>query len=723
MKTCIVTSDLVGPINNGGIGTHCHGLARFLRRELAHEVTILFTSSVPEETLRPWRKRYSKEWGIRLTSLSETPGGPRATQSPPYLILRRSLRVYDWLKEQDFDFCHFEDWQPEGFAAIQAKRTGQAFANTRLIFELHGNPEWSREGRLAYDDNWTAGLAHEYMARYCAEHADLLVSPSQYMFDWAQAHHWTLQPNRQVIPLLVEQPSTTGYKPFARDHLIFFGRLETRKGLVLFVKALRALAPSLRDRQRPLRVTFLGRDNFVGKQPAAEYIAEAMKPMGRAYDWQIVSDRGQPEGLRFIADHADALVVIPSLADNSPFTVIECLQMRFNLIASRVGGIPELVDSPECLFEPTPAALTEKLRACLRDGAPKVRSRYNIDDAHAAWTRVHQPTASRTRPPKSPGTPKVSVCIPHHNYGEFLPLALESLAAQSYGNHEVIVVDDGSTDPDSLETFRALQQTYTHPRWRFFEKPNGFSGQTRNFAARKATGEHLVFVDSDNVTTPRMIERMVIGMEISGVDCLACHNFAFHNESQRKSERWENRYAPLGPCLEIAMYENVLGDVNFIIRREVFEKLGGFHEQHSMGLEDWDFLLRLVVGGFTLDVIPEVLFYYRQAHTAESITGVVSHYASHQRLLRTVTAQMPDWQRRFLRNAVGTFWTNSIVPRDVSAELDDGLAVPPDDSDGLRRELMKTRIQLQRLKATPLYRIGRWWYYTKRRFKKQPPAS
>ena len=168
------------------------------------------------------------------------------------------------------------------------------------------------------------------------------------------------------------------------------------------------------------------------------------------------------------------------------------------------------------------------------------------------------------------------------------------------------------------------------------------------------------------------------------------------------------------------MYENILGDVNFIIRRDVFDKLGGFHEERGVGLEDWDFLLRLVVNGFTLDVIPEVLFYYRQAHTDASVTGVVSHYASHQRLLCNVVSQMPDWQRRFLRNAVSTFWTNSIVPRNADVELDSDIPVSPDDTEALRRELGKLQARLERLKASPLYKIGRAWYYLTLRFKKTP---
>jgi GT2 family glycosyltransferase/glycosyltransferase involved in cell wall biosynthesis len=719
MKTCIVTSDLVGPIKNGGIGTHCYYLARFLREELGHEVTVLFTSSISEAALRPWKKRYSKEWGIGLVGLKSTVSWPQIKQSPSYPVLRRSRQVYDWLKEQDFDYCHFEDWQPEGFLAIQAKRTGQAFDKTKLIFGLHGNAEWSREGMLAYEDNWTLGLANEYMARYSAEHADLLLSPSQHMFDWAQAHRWTLAANRRVIPYLFELPFPPQPKPFARQHLIFFGRLETRKGLIVFVKALQALAPQLTDRPEPIRVTFLGRNYYIGKQLATDYLAEAMKPCGKAFDWQVVSDLGQPEALRFVTDHANALVVLPSLVDNLPFTVIECLQLRLNLIASRVGGIPELIDTPECLFDPTPQALSQKLLECLRDGVPAARSRYNADDACAGWRKVHEPDAYPARPTREIRAPRVSVCVPHHNYGEFLPLALDTLASQTYKNFEVIVVDDGSTDPESLKTFRSLQQKYSQLEWRFLEKENGFTGQTRNFAARQATGEYLVFADSDNVSRPEMLDRLVQGMETSGMDCLACHNLAFSNDISRQLGQWRHRYVPLGPCLELAMYHNTLGDVNFIIRREVFEKLGGFHEER-IGLEDWDFLLRLVMNGFTLDVIPEVLFYYRQSHT--SVTGVVNHYTSHQRLLRNVTSQMPLWQQRFLTNAVGAFWTNLTIPRAADVELDADIPVLPDDAESLRGELARLHARLETLKKSPLYAIGRWWYYLTLRFKKKPPT-
>jgi glycosyltransferase involved in cell wall biosynthesis len=367
-----------------------------------------------------------------------------------------------------------------------------------------------------------------------------------------------------------------------------------------------------------------------------------------------VDDLAQPEALRYLAAHADALVVVPSLVDNSPYAVIECLELRLNLIASRVGGIPELVQTPECLFEPTVADLGDKLLECFQQGIPAVRPGYSAEAARAAWREVHEMPPP---PPRGqPASPAVSVCVAHFNHGDFLPQALESLQRQTYAHFEVIVVDDGSTDPASREMFRALQRQYAAAAsWKFFEKEHGHLGHTRNFAARRAAGELLVFMDSDNIAVPGMIERMVRGMDAARADCLTCHHLTFQTDALRLRGQFKSRVDPLGACLELAIYENILGDANFIVRREAFEKLGGFSEDRDLAYEDWEFLLKLVVNGFVMDVIPEALFHYRKQPS--SMVRTTDHYLSHQRALRPVLEKLDPWQRRFVQNAVGSYWT------------------------------------------------------------------
>jgi O-antigen biosynthesis protein len=646
----------MGPIKNGGIGTHCHYLGRFLREQLGHEVTILFSRRL-KQPLTTWKKEYRHRWGITLLGIQDiTPEDSRLDRrSDP--MLQRSRVIYEWLKSQSFHFCHFQDWEPDGFVAIQAKRSGQAFAQTTLTFTTHSSAEWSRHGMQSNADRWTRNLAHDFMERYCAEHADLLLSPTQYMLDWMESRQWRLAAHRQVAPLLFDLPFEPKPAAFAGRHLIFFGRLETRKGVLLFLKALEEIVPHWKDSRSRLRITFLGRAHQVNNQPAADYIQAAMKRLAQTYDWQIISDLGQPEALRFLADHADALVVIPSLVDNLPFTVIECLQLQLNLIASRVGGIPELIHTPERLFEPTVSALSAKLLECLREGVPPGQSRYRPELAQEAWRKVHEENASPSPGPVTTTIqkPRVSVCVAYFNHGEFLPHALESLEKQTYRNFEVIVVDDGSTDSASKEVFRSLQRRYASTDWKFIEKENGYLGQTRNFAARQASGDFLVFVDADNVAAPEMLERMVRAINTSGAACLTCHHLVFVTDAARHKGNWLYRVNPLGPCLELAVYENVLGDANFIVRRSVFEKVGGFSEDRDLGYEDWEFLLKLIVDGHVVDVIPEPLFYYRRRPS--SMVRSIDRYLSHQRALRPVLERLDPWQRRFLQNAVDSYWT------------------------------------------------------------------
>ena len=79
-------------------------------------------------------------------------------------------------------------------------------------------------------------------------------------------------------------------------------------------------------------------------------------------------------------------------------------------------------------------------------------------------------------------------------------------------------------------------------------------------------------------------------------------------------------YLPLGACVSAGMYENVFGDANALVKRSAFEKLGGFREIHSVGFEDWELWARAVLQGFSLEVIPLPLNWYRVHPTSMSRT-------------------------------------------------------------------------------------------------------
>ena len=120
--------------------------------------------------------------------------------------------------------------------------------------------------------------------------------------------------------------------------------------------------------------------------------------------------------------------------DNSPLEVHECLLAGIPFLASRVGGIPELVraeDHPAVLFPPRAAALTRGWR---RRGEPVRPARPAFDEGagREAWLELHRDAVRRGSPAgvtgqRPGGAARVSVCIAHFNRPEHLRQALESL--------------------------------------------------------------------------------------------------------------------------------------------------------------------------------------------------------------------------------------------------------------------------------------------------------
>lgn len=113
---------------------------------------------------------------------------------------------------------------------------------------------------------------------------------------------------------------------------------------------------------------------------------------------------------------------------------------------------------------------------------------------------------------------KVSIVVPVYNAQKWLGYCLNSLLAQTWTEFEVILVNDGSTD-DSLEICRNYAELDS--RFRVLDVPNGGVSRARNLGVSQATGRYLVFVDSDDVVTPDMLEVMLDCARRTGVELVA----------------------------------------------------------------------------------------------------------------------------------------------------------------------------------------------------------
>lgn len=102
----------------------------------------------------------------------------------------------------------------------------------------------------------------------------------------------------------------------------------------------------------------------------------------------------------------------------------------------------------------------------------------------------------------------VSVVMPVHNAGRFLEEAIRSVMAQTYGNWELLVVNDNSSD-DSMEIAGKLAKEDC--RIKIFENPTptGYPATPRNMAVDMAKGQYIAFLDSDDVWLPCKLEHQL----------------------------------------------------------------------------------------------------------------------------------------------------------------------------------------------------------------------
>lgn len=626
-KILIISPDIEGPVRNGGIGTAFTSLAVMLSGR-NYEVDILYTSknySESADAFEHWFDIYKKN-NINLIQLSSD---SKLHVDAPY-FRKQSYEIYQWLKEhnnyQKIIGC---EWQGGLYYSLLAKKQGLEFGNTEFIINTHGSSMWADEGnyQLPGDQNH---LESYYLEQKCVEMADKVISPSAYLLRWMEEKKWHLPSDSRVIlncePASIFKTAQTVVSRASKEslkgiELVFFGRLEIRKGLDLFLKSLKLLGEA--ELSNISSVTFMGKGITIDGISSAEHIASKMNDLAISY--QIISDYDRTRANEYLKKK-NILAVIPSLSENSPYTVYECLIANVNFIASNVGGIGELIPETahvKTLFDLTPISLSNKITLRLKDVDCHPGLIHDQAFINKHWNEVFSASYyNDVVDIDSEHYPLVSVCLTHHDRSELLQQAIASLRTQTYQNFEVILVDDGSQKEESHRYLDLISREFEQRRWTLIKSSNNYLGAARNLAVSHAKGEYVLFMDDDNVAKPYEIELFVKAAINSDADILTTpSDLIFGNEFPSPFRQMTHCWLPLGDNLNIAAFNNCFGDANALIRRSVFNDVGGFTEDFGVGHEDWEFFLRAVLKGHRLMVIPEALFWYRVASSGMLLSG------------------------------------------------------------------------------------------------------
>lgn len=207
--------------------------------------------------------------------------------------------------------------------------------------------------------------------------------------------------------------------------------------------------------------------------------------------------------------------------------------------------------------------------------------------------------------------PVVSVLIPAYKQAEYVAECLDSLIAQTYRDWEAVVVDDGSPDDVAAAVAPYVRKD---GRIRFCHTDNRGVSAARNYAASITSGEYILPLDADDTIEPTYIEK-----------CVAW--FSEHPETDLVYCRW--RYFGASTHTPEVSYRNfrelLLINTIFctsLFRRSDFERVGGYDEKMRDGLEDWEFLMRLLSPESVVCQIPEQLFNYRIKDVSRNVEAL-----------------------------------------------------------------------------------------------------
>ena len=243
-------------------------------------------------------------------------------------------------------------------------------------------------------------------------------------------------------------------------------------------------------------------------------------------------------------------------------------------------------------------------------------------------------------------TPYASFIIPTYNRADLLQAAVASLLAQTRGDLEVIVVDDGSTD----DTAAVIQPFLADRRLRYLTQTNQGRSAARNHGAQLAHGQFLGFLDSDDLQLTAALEAHQRWLVQDPRLALMIGGYEYIDENGGAIGRrlpWTES-SDLGLGQWIFNCFGVHGA--FLLRRDWFEQVHGYDTDPNIDLsEDWDLFLRLAQAGCPMGWTREIVCQYRQ-HPGNSIHSLARHRDSSLRALEKVFRR-PDLPSEIARLA------------------------------------------------------------------------
>jgi glycosyltransferase involved in cell wall biosynthesis len=478
------------------------------------------------------------------------------------------------------------------------------------------------------------------MERFSIQAADLVISPSQYLIDELKQRFEINTANLHVVPnpyrFERQENKSLSDPSLLNNSLTFYGKLSAQKGTFEILKKFKSLWD--KDFNEPFLM--IGGQEIVFS-PLGKTMGEIVKDQYACYIKKgllRLKDKISPEERNAFLSES-TLFIIPSIVDNLPYVVLELMSLGKILIVSKQGGQSEII-SPEqdgFIFDYQQAdsfdttlnkvlklSAAERLEISRR-AIEKIEGSYSYANIYSLKIKllqhlketchhapVHFPfirnTALKTKEADRNDIDftLLSVLIPYYNLGRYLDEAVNSVLNSTYKHIELIIINDGSTEQESIEK---LTEYKRHKMIRVLDKKNTGLADTRNVGAAAARGRYMAFLDADDTVSPEYYEKAIKIMEhYENVHFVGAWTQYFGNS--------KGIWPTFNPEPPLILIHNTLNSSSLVYRTKAFLDSGKNDPDFKIGLEDYESVISMKAAGLNGVAIPEILFNYRvRAHS------------------------------------------------------------------------------------------------------------
>lgn len=606
------------PMFGGGIATYTFHAAQMWQRE-GHQVTVFLYDDRVENTMT------NHQDGIRVVRFSMSPvKAMDVLGHVARLAYEYASRVASLIEEDGQpDIIESQDYLGIAYFILQRKYTLDPLFKTIPIVIVGHSAKFlldplDEAPLYQLPEFWTGE-----MERFCYRAADLVVSPSHVF----HAHLERALPGLSTVT--IPNPFTASFSMLSNTEdeahdLLYIGRIQYLKGPHLLLDALETLA---RD-GISVKADFIGGDTeFIPKSESlTKFLSRHHQTLLNSQ--QITFHGALPPDALPDALRNHRIVILPSLFESFSYVLLEAMHAKRVVVASATGIAPEIIqDGFNGYLFPVgdTAGLIRGLRLALSQSeddrtAMGERAHHSIDSMSysavletriAAYQALRQVGPRRafpwirpvpSVPPLVPGRRELSVVIPFYNMGSYIDDTLNSLQQVTGIDMEIIIVNDGSTDQESITVLERIAAD--SPQVHIIHTPNQGLARARNVGATQAQGSYLAFLDADDCVEKRYYEKALeILRHFTNVSFVAAWTQYFGAN--------DNLWITWNTEPPYILYHNTVNSSALIYRRQDFIQYGINDASMVYGMEDWESVIRLVSHGYRGVAIPEPLFRYR----------------------------------------------------------------------------------------------------------------